>query len=124
MAHGISTAAPPARLALDKLGVLLAALVAAGALALPFATFRANRIVLGEPRDILGALDPAIAWTLCAVLAAAGLVALVRTPVRLRLAAGLVALLALLLAVGRAGTFLTPEGNCLLYTSPSPRDRG
>ncbi|WP_372424027.1 ABC transporter permease [Salinarimonas chemoclinalis] len=118
MAQGISTAAAPARLALDKLGVLLAAIVATGALALPFATFRANRIVLGEPRGILDSLEPALAWTLLGLLAAAGLVALVRTPVRLRLAAGLLALVALLLAIGRAGTFLTPEGNGFARVSP------
>lgn len=119
MASGTEAAAAPrARVALDKLGVLLAALVAAGALALPFATFRANRIVLGEPRTILEALPAAQGWTLLALLAAAGLVALVRTPIRLRLAASVAALLALLVAIGLSGSFLTPEGNTFARVSP------
>jgi len=119
MASGTHTAAAPrARVALDKLGVLLAALVAGGALALPFATFRANRIVLGEPRGILEALPAAQAWTLLALIAAVGLVALVRTPIRLRLAASLVALIALLVAIGLSGSFLTPEGNSFARVSP------
>lgn len=119
MASGIDTApAPRARVALDKLGVLLAALVAGGALALPFAVFRANRIVLGEPRGILESLPAAQAWSLLALLAAAGLVALARTPVRLRLAASLAALLALLVAIGLAGSHLTPEGNGFARVSP------
>lgn len=119
MASGTDTAAAPrARVALDKLGVLLAALVAGGALALPFAAFRANRIVLGEPRGILEALPAAQAWSLLALLTAAGLVALVRTPIRLRLAASLAALLALLVAIGLAGSHLTPEGNTFARVSP------
>ena len=48
-------ASRPRWLALDKLGVLIALIAAAGA-ALPFALFRANRIVLGEPRSLLDAL--------------------------------------------------------------------
>lgn len=42
----------PTWLALDKLGILIALLALAGAV-LPFALFRANRIVLGEPRSVL-----------------------------------------------------------------------
>ncbi|WP_349369737.1 ABC transporter permease [Salinarimonas sp.] len=119
MASGTEAAvAPRARVALDKLGVLLAALVAGGALALPFATFRANRIVLGEARGILEALPALPGWTLLALLAAAGAIALVRTPIRWRLSASLVALVALLVAIGLAGSFLTPEGNTFARVSP------
>lgn len=119
MASGTEAAAAPrARVALDKLGVLLAALIAGGALALPFATFRANRIVLGEARGILEALPALQGWTLLALLAAAGAIALVRTPIRWRLSASLVALGALLVAVGLAGSFLTPEGNTFARVSP------
>ncbi|GGK28134.1 ABC transporter permease [Salinarimonas ramus] len=118
MAQGISTAATGGRVALDKLGVILAVLVAAGAFLLPFATFRANRIVLGEPRSLLEALAPAEAWALLALVVAGGGVALLRMPIRVKLAASVGVLCALLVAVGRAGTFLTPEGNTFARVSP------
>ena len=40
----------------DKLGVVIAAIVAYAAFAAPFATFRANRIVPGQARSIIEAL--------------------------------------------------------------------
>ncbi|HLV82343.1 MAG TPA: ABC transporter permease, partial [Devosia sp.] len=51
----IATGARPTWLALDKLGVLIALIAAAGA-ALPFALFRANRIVLGQTQSLAEAL--------------------------------------------------------------------
>jgi len=68
--------APPvgiARLGLDKLGVVVAALLAVGA-ASPFAVFRANRIVAGEAKFFFAAL-PALAAALfaLAVLGAAAI---------------------------------------------------
>ena len=41
---------------IDKLGVVIAALLAYGGFLAPFANFRANRIVPGEARSILDAL--------------------------------------------------------------------
>jgi osmoprotectant transport system permease protein len=101
--------AAPRRLGLDKLGVLIA---------LPFATFSANRIVLGEPRKIPAALPAAEAALVIAVIGAATLIALLRTPRRLRLAAALAALATLLVMIGRAGTHLTPEDNGFARVSP------
>ena len=49
------------RFRIDKLGVVIATLLAYGAFLAPFANFRANRIVPGEPRAILG-LRPVRAW--------------------------------------------------------------
>ena len=43
---------------LDKLGLVIAGMVSAALFALPFATFRANRIVAGEGRTLLDALAP------------------------------------------------------------------
>lgn len=103
----------------DKLGVVIAAIAAYAAFAAPFATFRANRIVPGQARSILEALPTATGALLLAVIVAAALVALFRTPLVLRLAASVVVLAALALLIGVAGTFLTPAGNTLARVSPA-----
>lgn len=103
----------------DKLGVVIAAIVAYAAFAAPFATFRANRIVPGQARSILEALPTATGTLLLAIIVAAALVALFRTPLVLRLVASVVVLAALALLIGVAGTFLTPAGNTLARVSPA-----
>ncbi|WP_457152671.1 ABC transporter permease [Mesorhizobium sp. P5_C1] len=103
----------------DKLGVVIAAIVAYAAFAAPFATFRANRIVPGQARSILEALPTATGTLLLAIIVAAALVALFRTPLVLRLVASVVVLTALALLIGVAGTFLTPAGNTLARVSPA-----
>lgn len=109
----------PAALRFDKLGVVIASLAAYGAFLAPFANFRANRIVPGEPRAILDA-QPGIAGpALLAIIIAAALVALFRTPLVLRLVAAAVALVALAVLIGVAGTYLTPEGNTFARIAPA-----
>ncbi|UVK37336.1 ABC transporter permease [Mesorhizobium sp. AR10] len=103
----------------DKLGVVIAAIVAYAAFLAPFATFRANRIVPGEARSILEALPSAISPLLLAIVVVAALIALLKTPLVLRLAASVVALAALALLIGVAGSFLTPEGNTFARISPA-----
>ncbi|BAV52373.1 ABC transporter permease [Mesorhizobium loti] len=103
----------------DKLGVVIAAIAAYAAFLAPFATFRANRIVPGQARSILEALPATTEALLLAVIVAAALIALFRTPLALRLAASVVALAALALLVGVAGTFLTPAGNTFVRVSPA-----
>lgn len=103
----------------DKLGVVIAAIAAYAAFLAPFATFRANRIVPGQARSILEALPATTGWLLFAVIVAAALIALFRTPLVLRLAASVVALVALALLIGVAGTFLTPAGNTFARVSPA-----
>ncbi|WP_032935242.1 ABC transporter permease [Mesorhizobium sp. WSM3626] len=103
----------------DKLGVVIAALAAYAAFLAPFATFRANRIVPGQARSILEALPATTGPLLLAILVLAALVALFRTPLILRLAASVVALAALALLLGVAGTFLTPAGNTFARVSPA-----
>lgn len=103
--------------ALDKLGVLIAAIAAIGAFS-PFATFRANRIVLGEGRSILDALPIAEAVLLCIIVAAAILVAVFRTSGVMRIITSLVALAASLILIGHAATHLTPDGDRLARVSP------
>lgn len=103
----------------DKLGVVIAAIAAYACLVAPFATFRANRIVPGEARAMLEALPPAAGWTLTAIVAAAALVALLRTPLLLRLVASVIALAAVAVLIGLAGSFLTPEGDSYARISPA-----
>lgn len=102
----------------DKLGVAIAAIAVAGALYAPFAVFRANRIVAGEPRSLLEAMPGAWAWLLLGTVIAAAFMAVLRTPIRLRLGAALLVLVALVLAMGTAGRHLTPEGNTFARVSP------
>ncbi|ESY83181.1 ABC transporter permease [Mesorhizobium sp. LNHC221B00] len=103
----------------DKLGVVIAAIAAYAAFLAPLATFRANRIVPGQARSILEALPAITGPLLLAIVVAAALVALFRTPLVLRLAASVVALAALAVLVGVAGTFLTPAGNTFARVSPA-----
>lgn len=103
---------------LDKLGVAIAGIAAWGALFAPFAVFRANRIVAGEPRSILEALPPASGWFLLFLLSAATMIGFLRTPVFVRLGAAVTALAALALALGLAGNHLTPQGNTFARVSP------
>lgn len=107
------------RIRFDKLGVVIAAISAYAAFAAPFATFRANRIVPGEARSILESLPAAVGPLLMAIVVAAALTALLKTPLALRLAASAVALAALALLIGVAGSFLTPAGNTFARISPA-----
>jgi len=107
----------PAWLALDKLGVLIAAIAAAGA-AFPFALFRANRIVPGDTISLAAALPPVLATVLALALLVGFLVALLRFPVRAKLLVGFVVLATLFVLVGRSAAFLTPEGNSFARVSP------
>ncbi|TPK23557.1 ABC transporter permease [Mesorhizobium sp. B2-5-9] len=103
----------------DKLGVVIAALAAYAAFLAPFATFRANRIVPGQARSIVEALPQAIGPLLLAIVVAAAIIALLKTPLVLRLAVSVVTLVALALLIGVAGTFLTPAGNTFARVSPA-----
>lgn len=107
------------RIRFDKLGVVIAAIMAYAAFLAPFATFRANRIVPGQARSILEALPATTGLLLLAVVAVAALIALLKTPLVLRLAASVVALAALTFLIGVAGTFLTPAGNTFARISPA-----
>jgi osmoprotectant transport system permease protein len=103
----------------DKLGVVIAAILSYGAVFAPFATIRANRIVPGEGRTILEALP---AWTgmlLLAVIAAAGIVALLKTPVLARLGAAIAALIALTVLLGIAALHVAPPENAYARVSPA-----
>lgn len=103
----------------DKLGFVIAAIVAWSLTVSPFATFRANRIVAGEPRGLLEALPPAAGYALLALLVIVGLIALIKTPTLVRLAASLAALAGLAVFIGVAALHLTPPGNTYARVSPA-----
>jgi osmoprotectant transport system permease protein len=113
---------PPAHLVslrADKLGVVIAAILAYGAAVAPFATFRENRIVPGEGRTILEALPAWASLLLLSIIAAAGIVALLRTPALARLGAAVVALVALAVLVGIAALHLIPPESPYARVSPA-----
>lgn len=115
---GPSTVVAPRNwFALDKLGMLIAFVGIAGA-ALPFALFRANRIVLGEPVPLMGAIPTLPAVVLLVILLAGLVTALLRFPAVAKLAAGFVVLAALCVAIGQSASFLIPEDNSFARVSP------
>lgn len=103
----------------DKLGVVIALIIASACLALPFATYRANRIVAGQSHSIIGSLPTWASVLLIAVVAATAIIALLRTPLPLRLAASVASLAALALLIGLAAAHLTPAGNDYARVSPA-----
>jgi osmoprotectant transport system permease protein len=107
----------PDRLAVDKLGVLIAVVALVGAV-LPFAAFRANRIVAGEARGLFEALPLWEAGLVASALAVAIIITLLKTPTLWRLIASLAILGLLFVAIGHAADFLTPEGDKLARVSP------
>ncbi|HYL03619.1 MAG TPA: ABC transporter permease [Steroidobacteraceae bacterium] len=108
----------PRRLRLDPLGALLVAAGAAAVVFLPFVLFKANRIVPGEPRALAQVLPEWGALAYQAALLAAGIVALLVSEARTRLAVALLAVVAVALAAGAAGDALTPPGNRVVRIAP------
>ncbi len=111
-----TTTTRPAWLALDKIGVLIALITAAGA-SLPFALFRANRIVLGEPKSLLSALPAAETTILVAVLLLGFAAALLRFSARIKLATGFLVLGVLFIFMGWSASYLTPDGDTFARVS-------
>ena len=104
---------------IDKLGVVIAALLAYGTFLAPFATFRANRIVPGEARGILEALPAGFGAALLGLVVIAIVIVLLKTPTVFRLVLGLAALLALAILVGLSAGHLTPPENTYARVSPA-----
>jgi len=102
----------------DKLGVLIALIISAAWVFLPFATFKANRIVQGQSRAFFDALPVSEAILLALVIAVALPVTFYRTPTLWRLLMSVVALATLFILIGHAATHLTPAGNALARVSP------
>ena len=103
---------------IDKLGVLIALIVAAAWVFLPFATFKANRIVQGQSRIVFDALPPWQSILLSAVIAISLPVIFYRTATFWRLLMAAVALAVLFIFIGLTAAHLTPAGNTLVRISP------
>lgn len=103
----------------DRLGGVVALLIGVALFAAPFVTYRANRIVSGEPRMLLQALPhlPAIALTLL-VAAIAVIAAFVRNPA-IKLTTATLGLAVIFPAVGFAATYVTPVDNNFARVSPA-----
>lgn len=106
-------------LRIDKLGVVIAALLAYGAFVAPFANFRANRIVPGEARSVLEALPGGLGPALLAFVAVAIVLIVLKTPTVLRLVLGLAAILALAVLIGLSAGHLTPPENSYARVAPA-----
>lgn len=107
------------RFRIDKLGVVIAALLAYGAFLAPFANFRANRIVPGEPRAILDALPAGLGTALLIFIVIALVFVVLKTPTLLRLLLGLAALSVLAILIGLSASHLTPPENTYARVSPA-----
>lgn len=107
------------RFRIDKLGVVIAALLAYGAFLAPFANFRANRIVPGEARSIIEALPAGLGAAFLAFAVVAIVLIVAKTPTLFRLVLGLVVLLALAILIGLAAGHLTPPENTYARVSPA-----
>ncbi|HTO30955.1 MAG TPA: ABC transporter permease [Pararhizobium sp.] len=106
-------------LRLDKLGVIIALLIAYGALVAPFATFRANRIVPGDAKPILEALPSGMGIIFLSLMLAAAALILLKTPALLRLLASSFGVVAVVLFIGMTVTYLTPAENTYARVSPA-----
>lgn len=102
---------------LDKLGLLIALIAAAGVF-LPFAVYRANRIVLGEGVLISSALNAPWAILLGLVLLVGVGMMLLRVNPLAKLGVGFVVLATLFVLIGQSATFLTPPDNTFSRVSP------
>ncbi|UHS62768.1 ABC transporter permease [Agrobacterium vaccinii] len=103
----------------DKVGALIAALLIYALVALPFATFRANRIIQGETRGILDALPPLAGYGLIAIVIAAAAMAFFCSETKLRLVSALIGLATLAFVIGLAASHLTPAENTYARVSPA-----
>ena len=102
----------------DRLGALLTAVGAVAFAWLPLVVVKANRIVPGDPRQLVEVLPPTLSLGAAGILVLVAVAALgVRNP-RVRLCAALIGVVALALAVAVAGDILTPTGNKVVRVAP------
>ncbi len=102
---------------IDKVGIVIALLIAGALLFQPFIAFRANRIVAGKSLGLLEALPTVPGLIGLALFAGGGMFALFRSPPSLRLAASAALLLALAVLLGLTPGYLVPPGNSLARVS-------
>lgn len=118
---GLQTAALPGtgRLGgIDRLGALLTLVGAAGLLLLPFVTFKANRILPGDPRDLAQVLPTWAALGCWATLAPVAGIALLAANAPLRLAAALAGVVVTAMALAGGANALTPPHDLIVRVAP------
>lgn len=103
---------------IDRLGALLTLVGAAGLLLLPFVTFKANRILPGDPRSLTQVLPLWAALGCHATLAAIAAVALLAANAPLRLAAAVAGIVAITTALAAAANGLTPPHDLIVRIAP------
>jgi osmoprotectant transport system permease protein len=104
---------------LDRLGSVIAGLIGIALFASPFVTYRANRIVSGEGRQLIDALPPAGALSVIVVVLGVALCAVLAHRPLVRLAAACLGLVVIFPAVGFSAVFVTPAGNTFARVSPA-----
>jgi osmoprotectant transport system permease protein len=102
----------------DRLGALLTLLGAAGLFLLPFVTFKANRILPGDPRGLAQVLPVWTALGCQVTLAVVAAAALLARNAPLRLAAALTGFVAVAAALAVAANALTPPHNLIVRVAP------
>ena len=106
------------RLKIDRLGALLTLVGVMALTLLPFVVVKANRIVPGDPYPLMQVLPAHTALLCVATLLAAAIAALSMVNARLRLAAALLAIVAVAWALAVTGNLLTPAGNKVVRIAP------
>ena len=86
---------------------------------LPFALFRANRIVQGQPHYLLNALPTVATALLVAVIVFGMIVAIFIRQTKVRLLASSLSLAVLLVMIGMSASHLSPDGNNYARVSPA-----
>lgn len=102
----------------DRLGALLVIVGAVAVALLPLIVFKANRILPGEPRALLGLLPGWGAAMLAGTLLFAAGCALFARDARLRLFAAMAGICTLALALAHGADVLTPPGNRVFRIAP------
>lgn len=102
---------------IDKLGVVIALIAMPALLFVPFVTFKANRIVQGQPVWFFSALPTWAAACFTLVVIAVLMSAISKAGVLVRMIAACLGLVTVLIAIGLAASFLTPEGNSFARVS-------
>jgi osmoprotectant transport system permease protein len=105
---------------LDRLGTLLVVVGLLAVVCLAFVYFKTNRIVPGDPRTMLQAVPLWIALACQAALLLAAVTAIGVADARMRLAAALLAIVALALTLAAAGNALTPVDNKVVRVAAGP----
>lgn len=117
-ASAASPATPRVGTSLDKLGIVVSAIVLTGLFFLPFALFRANRIVASTPEAFWISLPGWQAAILGTSVGFSAILLLWRSPTHMRLIVSVLSLALLALMVGQAAYHLTPPGNNYARVSP------